>query len=168
MRLSCLKFFFLFFPMFNIFSLSLIWSTRAVKSDYIWPTVYHSLVAYSRAKLCLAFASDVFPGSVLNYGWHIKLSEPWLYCQVFMAGYVHNRAFQGFEYVWSEAYSSKNIWISARNINPSCRCFVPISCTASATQHTDSFSSARKVCFPTGELAGIYFAVRFTYQLLWN
>lgn len=69
--------------------------------------MYHSLVAYSRVKLCLALALDLFPGSVLNYGWHIKLREPWLHYQDFMAGYVHNRAFKDFEYAWTEVYSSK-------------------------------------------------------------
>lgn len=54
-------------------------------ADYIWPTVYHSLVAYSQSELSLALALDLFPGSVLNYGWHIKLSKTWFYCQAFMA-----------------------------------------------------------------------------------
>ncbi len=150
-----------------IFSLSLIWSTRTIKSDYIWPAVYHSLVAHSRVKLCLALALDVFPGSVLNYGWHIKLSEPWLFCQDFMAGYVHNRAFQDFEYVWTDLFF-KNTLISARNLIPCCSHLLRVAHAVSATQHTDSFSSAWKVCFPTGRLARIYFAVRFTYQPHWN
>lgn len=80
-RLLCgflvLSYFFCFFPVSYIFSLSL---PQTVKSDYIWPTLYHSQSAYSRVKLCLAPALDVFPGSVLNYGWHLKLGEPWLCC----------------------------------------------------------------------------------------
>lgn len=56
----------------------------ACKLWYIWPTVNHSLVAYSRAELCLALALAVRPGSVLNYGWHIRLCKPWLHCQDLM------------------------------------------------------------------------------------
>lgn len=81
--------------------------------------------------------------------------------RIFMAGYVHNRAFQYFEYVWTEDCSSTNSLISARNLIPFCRLYI-----VNATHHTDSFSSDWKVCFPTGGLAGIYFAVRLTYQLV--
>ena len=80
----------------------------AVKSHYTWLTLFNSWLPILGAELCLALALDLFPGSVLNYSWHIKIREPWFFtARSFMAGYVHNRAFQDPDCVWTEAYSLK-------------------------------------------------------------
>lgn len=45
------------------------------------------LAAYSQGKIMLGPTLDIFPGSALNYGWHIKLSEPWL-CRLDFYGWI--------------------------------------------------------------------------------
>lgn len=145
----------------------LTWSTRAVQSDYIWPTLCHSSLAYSRVNYAWPSLWTYFlvlcwimvgTSSLANLGYTAR---------IFMAGYVHNGAFQDFEYVWTEAHSSKSALISARKLIPFCRHLL-CNCPHTVKCHTIYwlFHFGLESTFPIRRT--FYFAVRFTYQLLWK
>lgn len=80
-------------------------SSRAVHSDFIWPFALFFPRLFSGEIVLGPFSPLSFlffslwlrfsPVSVLNCGWHVRaLAKPSLRRQVFMAGYVHNGAFQ--------------------------------------------------------------------------